>query len=274
MFIFFNLKDNITQIKIGIIIVGIIFAVISAKHAILASKSSDTPQTITCQQLIDNGPGDNCYIQLKDFVICSNYFVYETTSYGNENGPYKVIYMPMVPAGSPWHLKVIDLYQKYGEKAKFPPPTNIKMILKMSDVKDKIFLEDILNVTELKGMVVNAIASIGSEEEKLLQQGYPGIDVDECLIFEPNRQPPSLAHEASMLTGSVLVLGVGVLWLVWPKLAKRKARLATAAANPGLNVDDFAPPAPEVEPNKSEPTTETLSKPDMPLEDDKNNPYA
>ena len=253
------------RIKLGLIVVGGILIFISAKELILASKTSDTPSIKTCSELIQNGPGNNHYINLTNYVPCMNWFVYETYSQNkNPKGSYEVVYLPAVEFDGPWHRKAIELYQLFGDKAEFPAPQNVKVLLKIKNVRDNRHLDEILSSETLNGMVINSIESIGSKEKALLKQGYPNLDVDSCYIFEVNRTPASIDTQVSlMVTGIILIMAGLFIILILPRMEKRKAAKAVAAA---ADVEPTASDQPEQE--------ESSLHDSISVEDDHKNPYA
>lgn len=64
------------------------------------------------------------------------------------------------------------------------------------------------------GLVVNRVESLGREERRFLQAGFPAADFDRLWIVEEGRRPSSPARCIAMLgSGAVLVLaGVRLFW--------------------------------------------------------------
>ena len=54
--------------------------------------------------------------------------------------------------------------------------------------------------------MINAITSLGSEEEKLIKQGFPQLDVKNLLIIEEDRQPASPLKSFGMMGGGVALI--------------------------------------------------------------------
>lgn len=66
----------------------------------------------------------------------------------------------------------------------------------------------------LCGLVVNRVESLGREERRFLQAGFPAVDFDRLWIVEEGRRPSSPARCIAMLgSGAVLVLaGARLFW--------------------------------------------------------------
>jgi hypothetical protein len=62
----------------------------------------------------------------------------------------------------------------------------------------------------LHGMVTNRIKSLSAKEKELLQQSYPGIDCDRCLIIDEGRTPTSSELITLYLGGGGLLLLAGI----------------------------------------------------------------
>lgn len=61
----------------------------------------------------------------------------------------------------------------------------------------------------VKGLVVNRISSLGSEERELLQESFPKLNLDEVIILQENRKPSSSSTSFAMMGGDGLLVLVG-----------------------------------------------------------------
>jgi hypothetical protein len=232
------------RIKIVMIVCGVLLGIWSVKELLLSAGASEKPQELTCAELIADGPGDNAHIVLKDFVACPTWYIYKGAS---ENGPYEWVYLPALELGGDWHRKAVDVLEKEGENAELPAPDDIRLLLKLNDVHTPTQLERVVEADTLHGLIINSTESLGAEEQKLLRQGYPGIDFSKCYILEVGRRPKSSALTAAATLGSaVLVLG-GLGWMVWPTIRNRRVKQAAMTPPPVQAQPDSAAGAPEPE---------------------------
>ncbi len=208
-----------TRIKLGLIVLGLVLGYFGIRELRLATAASRKPAHVTCGRLIAQGPGENAHVVVEDFVACVNYFIWEGQ---HKQGPWKKVYIPLLVAGGEWHREVAARIQKAGKiPDDLPLPKNIRLIAKFRKVKNEEELLRLTNQQTMQGMIVNKIESIGSEEKNLLRQGYPGIQFDNCLIFEYGRRPAGALAMVGYLGGGLASVGVGLLWLV---LGRRKRR--------------------------------------------------
>lgn len=169
------------RIKILVIVLGGFLVFWGFRELSLSGKAKSRPQQITCAELIANGPGDNAYVQLSDFVGCAQWFVYEGQG---ENGPYKKVYLPAVELEGAWHKQVLALLAAGKTDADVPEPQNVRLLLKLNDMKNPDAVQQVIDQDVVTGMIVNSIEKLESQERRLLRQGYPNLDIDGCCILE------------------------------------------------------------------------------------------
>jgi hypothetical protein len=68
-------------------------------------------------------------------------------------------------------------------------------------------------------LIVNGVRSRGLDARALLQQSFPGLDLDAVLILEEDRKPSSTAECLGMLGGGAALLLTALYFL----LVKRRA---------------------------------------------------
>ena len=68
----------------------------------------------------------------------------------------------------------------------------------------------------IQGMVVNEIASLGSDEKKYLRQAYPGIDFARCWILEAGREPAGSGKMFALFGGGAALLLFGLKLIFVP----------------------------------------------------------
>ena len=94
------------------------------------------------------------------------------------------------------------------------------MSFKLTDARNSGDVERLAAEDTLTGMVINEIDGLGSEERKLLESSYPGVDFKQVLIFEPGRKPMSTGAVYGMLGGGILLILAGIAWLVKGKKSR------------------------------------------------------
>ncbi len=161
----------------------------------LGSAASAQPEDLTLQQLIARGPQGNPNVRLRDFMLGDNfaYFTDDTGTY------WKRVLVPAVPP-------------TMGEQSAHVLIP--KVIVKTTHVANENQLDALHARTQLEGLVVNRIESLGKDERDLLIQDYPGIDFERCIIFEVGRKPSDGTMIFLMGAGGLaLLLGGGGLLL-------------------------------------------------------------
>ena len=171
-----------------LIIIGAVLTFAGVQEMRLASGAKPEPQEISCSQLIQNGPGDNAHVLLKDFLITPA-FVYETGKSGN----WKTVWVPAVP-----HTTQAI-------------PSEFRVIVKSSRIRSEAELDALANQDTLQGLVMNKIASLGSKEKKILTQNYPKTDFDKVIILEHGRKPASAGKSFGMIGGGLVLAALGVM---------------------------------------------------------------
>ena len=168
----------------------------------LGSAASAQPENLTLEQLIARGPNGNPNVRLRDFQLGEN-FAYFTDNHGIY---WTRVLVPAVPS-------------TMGEQAAHVLIP--KVIIKSTHVANKEQLDSLHARTQMQGLVVNRIESLGKDERELLVEDYPGIDFDNCIIFEEGRKP----SDGTM----IFLMGGGGL-----ALAPRRRRAASVQFQPHL----------------------------------------
>ena len=153
----------------------------------LGSGASAQPEDITLEALIARGPDGNPNVRIRDFTLGENYVYFTDDS----NIYWTSVLIPAVPSS------------KGDQAAHVLVP---KVIVKTTHVPSEDKLDGLRARTQLQGLAINRIESLGSEEKEMLAKDYPGIDFAKCIIFEEGRQP----SDGSML----FLMGGGGLALV------------------------------------------------------------
>ena len=200
------------RIKIVIPVLGALLILVGYQESRLNALARPEPQTITCAQLAHAGPGDNLHVKMVDFLFSAGTFVYE---YKQRQPPtkYTQVWIPAVPLGSAYHQQLQTLADQ-GKLPEAPGPTDFRIIVKSASVHNENDLHRMGERQAIQGMVINKIARIGGKERKLLEEGYPGVDLDNCWILQEGRKPAGSQMITFYYVGGGLLLGIGVLVLL------------------------------------------------------------
>lgn len=244
------------RVALVLIVLGGVLGFIGFKEARLGEGASAEPQHMTAQELIDNGPGENVHLILHEFVACEfSYVVF--TDEGRDEGPYEKVFIPILAEGGQWHRAVLELVDEDGNLPRnVPMPEDIRVIAKLKNIRDDDRVSRMMGKTALQGMVINEIASLGSDTRRILSEQYPGVDFDTCYILEVGRKPAGSGKLVIMFGGGGALVLAGVAVLVF---RSRKSKAKPAAPKPAAE----AAPEPDAAP------AETTG-----LADDNRNPYA
>lgn len=204
------------RIKLAMLIGGIVLAYFGIQEWRLASAAKAEPQTMTCSELEAKGPGDNAHVSLTKFFLCQQSFVYEAKK--NNESHWNKVYVPAVPLDSPYMKTVAEMLEQNPKLQNLPPPPEIKVLVKSSHVSNHQELENLamlgIQGPALNGLVTNKIESIGSEEKKILEQNYPGIDFTKCYLIDHDRKPVQTGALFGMIGGGALLTVIGGGWML------------------------------------------------------------
>ena len=204
----------IMQFKIIVLIVaGGVLLFMGFREFRMMQAAAAEPQTISCSELEKNGPGDNSHVIMEDFILLEQAFVYAAAT---DSNTWTKLYIPALPIGGAYHMQLLSMRDENGQLPENTPmPENIGIIVKTEHISGEDELTTLAEADTLQGLVINTIKSLGSEEKRLLEQSYPGVDFEACLIIEHKRQPPSMGKVAALGGGGIALLfaGLGALFL-------------------------------------------------------------
>ena len=194
--------------SIGLLVVCIGLGYWSVKEWRLSRSSSAAPEEITLRALIARGPRGNPNIILTEFVICPN-MVYEKGQYGHN---WTKVWVPVLPEDE----GIAQIQQGPNTI------TNFQALIYSTHAENELELSTKLDQPKLRAMVTNGLRSLGSEEKKLLAQGYPNTDFSKCLIIEEGREPAGSVKVVLLTSGSgvaglagTILLILGLAWKKW-----------------------------------------------------------
>ena len=226
-----------------VIVVGIALLFVGIMELRLSAKALPEPQTISYQQLASQGYGRNAHIRLTNFVPVTDWLIYCSQS-DEADGPWSYVYFPAIADDNPWGDEVIEAL--LADRKVTTMPRDIHVLLKVMSVKDAEDLNTKLAACmdqpdhAIQGTIINEIHSVKKKEKALLQQSYPGIDVEKVLILEVGRTPRKLLGLG--LTGGGGVCALVGLWLLI--VYRRRSRQAAKAARDAGQPNPDPPPQP------------------------------
>lgn len=188
---------------------------------------SDTPEVLDLAELETRSTLDNPYINLKEHwrVYPGSVFSYEVPKNASSDEAlpeYKVTetYYPVISMTHPFFLKLAALQMQYGDldavpDEEYPDVGNFKVLVKTDAFKQvRDVPDDWMESEGVEGMVINAISSLSQEEEALIRESFPSVDMSSVLILEEGRKPKALSTVLGMMIGgalfSLLMLGIMV----------------------------------------------------------------
>ncbi len=209
------MASNLTSIGATAAIAGGVMVFLGIKDYNLTAVSSKEPERISLKSLIVRGPDSNPNIILTDFAPCDN-FVYET-----KNGRWNKAWVPIVPRED------LAPGQMSGGK-----PQAVQAIMVSMKAHNQDELYNRVGQAAVRGLMLNRVESLGSQERNLLQESYPNTDFSRCLIIQEDRAPAGPTFLVIMISGGLVatIVGLGLLalafyrWRVEEEAAKKRRR--------------------------------------------------
>jgi hypothetical protein len=179
---------NRAGLALVLFVAGIMMFIFGYREWRLSSLAKSAPQRISLAQLEAKGPGDNIWLDLTDTQLLLDQAVVQT-----QDGVRSYAWIPAIPAGN------------FG-----PPGAGRIRLIAGTKFADDARLQDLARQTTLRGIIVNATDSLGSEERRLLNEGLPGVDAASCYFFRVGQGPTSAAVHLGLLGGGMIALFAGL----------------------------------------------------------------
>jgi hypothetical protein len=202
-------------------VIGAMVVFFSFLELRLAAVSSSAPQKLTLAHLAAQGPGNNAWVIVTNFIPAENFvFVVRTHRFDplrNDRNyarhRWEKIYVPLLPLTP-------RVREQQAQDPDFRPrarPGDIRVILSSGKIHSARDLDQLDRQTEIKGMVINEIQSLDSETRKLLEEEYPGTDFSRCYLLQEGRGPASALGMVLGILGGTLLTALGLLYalLLW-----------------------------------------------------------
>jgi len=195
-------------------IVGIVVIIGGVVNYRLAARSHETPQVISCDALLRDGPGDNVHVVVTDFRLHTDEFAVEGEKGSDLQSHWNVAFIPVSPA----RLGVVGNGGSYG------------LILQTGRAQEPGEIRGLGKDGRLHGTIVNSVTQLNPRAELLLKKSYPNTDFSKCLILAHETTPPSM--QTAMITlwsGGGIVLACVMIGVVMGAAERRKERAEDVA---------------------------------------------
>ncbi|MHC4342831.1 MAG: hypothetical protein ACYSX0_21790 [Planctomycetota bacterium] len=199
------------KFRLACLLIAAVLTYVALSEYSLSSRAKSTPQQMTCAKLAEAGPGDNAHIELGEFHLCENTYVFE-----EEDGKWTTVWVPVVPRNGEYHQRILELLDEGVRREDLPEPDDVRIVARLSGVHSPQDVARVGRQSTLKGMVVNRISSLGGEEKELLREGYPGVSFDHCWFFHEGRTPTKGSTILLALLGALAAALIGL----WPFLSR------------------------------------------------------
>jgi len=165
-------RTNLIRFGLGGLVLASVLGFFTVRESSFALNASAQPEEIALKALIARGRTGNSYLAVTQFELCHN-FVFEKTRKGSWIG----VWIPIVPAED----------AKFDNQGKLMPQI-VEAMFYSTNMGDEQELEDRLRRPKVQ-VYVNKFASLSWDARRLLQQSYPGTDLNRCLILQEGRSP-------------------------------------------------------------------------------------
>jgi hypothetical protein len=198
-------------VKLLFVLVAAGLVLYGVKEMQLGGVAKPEPQTITCRDLGEKGPGDNAHVRMTDYELLEGEFAVERSKKQSED-KWNKAWIPAIPRGT------------------LPAPGQPYQVLVYVNDRDsdQATLNALAARPEIQGTVINEIESIDADVRKILDSSYPQNSIEKAWILEVDRKPKSSLFGIGMIAGGVLLFVLVVLAF----LERRRRRAASRAAPP------------------------------------------
>lgn len=200
---------------IWVILGGAVLVFMSLNEAKQSSAGEKEPQEITCAKLVNEGYGNNAHVRMTDFYLCEHEYVYE------EKIQWTEAWIPAVPRGSSIHRAMLARAEG-PSVAPMPLGQEIRIIVLLPGARSERDVEQAAKRETIQGLIIRSLQLIDTKKERLLEESYPGLSFEDCMILVEGRQPASRGKTIALTGGGMVLVVVGGLLLLlnWRKQRK------------------------------------------------------
>ncbi len=201
------------------VVLGLSMICVGISEVQVRGKAATVPQRLTLRQLEERGPGGNAHVEISEGFLCEHDFVY-----ASEGGDFTDVWAPAVPRDSEYAQEVRD-----SDRGREPKPRDFRVLVYLPHAKARVDVKRAGDRDTWRGMVVNGIDDLTSEEREFLEKSYPQTDIGKCWVLELDRRPASPGALLVYFGGGTLMLGVIAL-LAWLRRQREANSLAPVIA--------------------------------------------
>lgn len=214
------------RIKLILIGLGAFLGFLGYEEYVVSQKATMPAAVVELGELETSNELSNNFIKIgPHWAICpAVIYEYQMGKYetGDPDESTKVnyAYYPIISDNHPYLLKIAALYERYENEADVPEGEWPKFGQFTVLVKTKRYKtigsipSDWVESESLEGLVINRIESLNSEEEELLRQSFPQINLEDVLILEDGRLPSSKGKSVGLMSGGGVLVFVGLFLLL------------------------------------------------------------
>jgi hypothetical protein len=186
-----------------VVIVGLLLLAYGGcclRNSSIVREQADRVPRMTCDQLVQNGPGTHPYVTLADVRLCTGGYVFRRDGM---DGNLDELCQPVYSAG-------------LGQE---PKPSKLTLLLRITDDRDRERLIGQPGVVEFTCGVYRGVGQIDPGIVTGLEKKYPGIRPADCWVLTVGNLEPTVSRARSirwdgivaLLIGGVVLLGC-VVW--------------------------------------------------------------
>ncbi len=189
---------------IGILIGGLVLVVMGVREWQLAGAAKNTPKTISCEELIKSGPGDNAHVIVTDALPVTVTFVHRG---GDDNSGWLTVWIPVIPATSE-SVERLKAALSPGSKPLDRMFGQIELVVKSSNIHDRADLDRFKKTRTLQGLIISDVEQLSDKERDLLKSAYP-MGLGYPLLLEDGRRPSGIISRLFTIGAGIALLFVG-----------------------------------------------------------------
>lgn len=211
------------RLKIAALIGGAMLAFYGIQEFRVSQGASVEPADVNLADIEGGTTSDNNHVR-----VGQHFAIYDGSVYQYRQGKYETgepgattkidyVYYPIISVDHPFFVRLRELTEQHGSlddvpDAEWPLIDTFSAIVKSTDFGTIGSIPEGIGANDsVQGLVINLIGGLDSEEQSLLHQSFPKIDVNKVLIIESGRTPASAVKSLGITAGGVLVslLGLG-----------------------------------------------------------------
>jgi len=211
------------RLKLALVVIGGVMVFFGVQEMRVSSGTTADPAEVDLAELERERTLENNHIKVGDHVALYSVslYQYEATEFATgEPGPGTKVthcYYPIISLEHPFIAGLARLDAEYGglenvpDSVRGPDITDFALLVKSKRFKTVGSIPDeFKDESSVQGLVINRIASLDSEEKKLIKDSFPAVDLDNVLILQEGRKPASAAKWMGLTFGGGLLAMIGV----------------------------------------------------------------